>query len=731
VRGDDLLGFNPNRIEFADYDEDVPLRELADFVLNFDPAGDPDTGEEANDTFDEDAMFGDLGNDWLVGGPDNDTLFGGFGADMLDVDDDKSTNPNTAGLGENDIPEGPQIDIQDRAFGGAGRDVLIANTGGDRLIDWVGEFNSFLVPFAPYGEFTITRGVPPHMFQFLYDLSEALGSDPTRTADTGNDAERNGEPDGEMGLITQKDGTLWQDQTGAPIDPQAGNIPGGKRDTLRGVDFNSGTASGFTADSGNWVVRQGRYEVSPEALGQDAASVFHVGEYLPGYFEMRATINAGKPVAGLKSNAYIIFDYQGPTDFKFAGIDISIDKLQMGHRDADGWHVDVQTPAQLKPNRDYEVLLALNGVTATLLVDNTQIFSHAFEARVDATGFSFGLNAGMVGIGARNSVARIDNVVVQKLRPELTFEHAEDFSDGVADGFAPQAGGAWQVTGQRFEGTPVAGENTALAAFDLSVGPNSILALEGTLSSEGLGGFFFDHYGDQAYKFAGALPETSQVVIGHFTKNGALKYDAVADLPFALGQEFDLRVSLKGTTVSVAVNGHDVLGYTFNAVVVDGTFGLLSRHGGSSFDAITVATDDPAFAAMAEAESVALTASLDAVTEGGYLSAGSPSTEAVRLDPGVADEGSEEILLSGRNVTTGELDTSWLLQAWGRYGVETDGRGRLADRQEDGKDEDAVTGRQQEASGFLNLQMRVFPIAAITEPAYKGLTFLLQWRIWG
>jgi hypothetical protein len=28
---------------------------------------------------------------------------------------------------------------------------MIANTGGDRLIDWVGEFNSYLVPFSPFG----------------------------------------------------------------------------------------------------------------------------------------------------------------------------------------------------------------------------------------------------------------------------------------------------------------------------------------------------------------------------------------------------------------------------------------------------------------------------------------------------------------------------------------------------------------------------------------------------
>ena len=45
--------------------------------------------------------------------------------------------------GDNNGPDPINIDIQDRAYGGGGRDVLIANTGGDRLMDWVGEFNSF------------------------------------------------------------------------------------------------------------------------------------------------------------------------------------------------------------------------------------------------------------------------------------------------------------------------------------------------------------------------------------------------------------------------------------------------------------------------------------------------------------------------------------------------------------------------------------------------------------
>ena len=37
-----------------------------------------------------------------------------------------------------------------------GIDILIGNTGGDRLIDWVGEFNSYIVPFAPFGIATVS-----------------------------------------------------------------------------------------------------------------------------------------------------------------------------------------------------------------------------------------------------------------------------------------------------------------------------------------------------------------------------------------------------------------------------------------------------------------------------------------------------------------------------------------------------------------------------------------------
>ncbi|MEH6644767.1 calcium-binding protein [Sulfitobacter sp.] len=218
------------------------------FLLNFDALD--GTGTDATDQVDglasdgDDRIFGDLGHDWLVGGTGRDHVFGGFGDDMLDIDDDRSTND-----GLNDEPDAFDS-YADISFGGGGRDILLANTGGDRMIDWNGEFNSYLVPFSPFGAGTIVRAGNPSTVAFLYDLSEADGADPTRIAD-GGDVSRNGEPYGEIGLVKQQDPHAG-DQRGGPADPQPGNSKGSK-DTRAAGDtmLDDGTAGGGAPDAGN------------------------------------------------------------------------------------------------------------------------------------------------------------------------------------------------------------------------------------------------------------------------------------------------------------------------------------------------------------------------------------------------------------------------------------------------------------------------------------------------
>ncbi len=612
--------------EFALYDEYDPLRQIlltaagdlskdgtgVHFLLNFDETegvfrpggefekvtGSMEPGYDAVHDDGGDVIFGDLGNDWLVGGTGTDTIYGGWGNDLLNADDDLTTNTAL-----NDQPDSHPT-YEDRAFGGAGRDVLIANTGGDRLIDWVGEYNSYLVPYAPFGSATVSRTMQPQLKEFLYALSASDGADATRAADTGADPARNGEPEGELGLVVQKD-FAWQDQTGAPSDPQAGNIPGGKRDVLRTSSFNDGdvNSNAMFVDSGVFSVESGQLVVTAESLGGDAISVYNVDKMLPSYFEIQASITMEKPTGGWKANAYIIFDYQGPDDFKFAGIDASRDKIQLGHRTAEGWIIDAETPAKIKPGTYYNILVAVNGTNVTVVVDGQEYFTHTFAPRVDEDGWVYGINDGMIGLGSDNSRGTFDNIVVQVLPPDYTLDVTEDFADTVVEFLTVPQSGTWTMLTGSYEGTSdLSGYGISLVDLGLVAGlqANSVLDMELTVNTGGTTGIVFDYYDIADFKYVGLSADSDALIIGHYI-NGKWMIDASTFFAIKAGTDYELSLALKGTTVDAAIrvdgasNWQAMVGHVFNAVTVDGQFGLLAKDGTASFDSVTIRTDDPAF----------------------------------------------------------------------------------------------------------------------------------------
>ena len=657
VNPGNVLAFNPvdvdgrhlnNRFragEFALYNEYDPLHKILlnddgslwdpetqltpptkEFLLNFNeeegvvrPEGEVPkaTGQqtpfypEVNDDG-KDAIFGDLGNDWLVGGTGRDNMYGGWGNDLLNADDNQTTL-GADGVTENanDLPD-THPTYEDRAYGGAGRDVLIANTGGDRLIDWVGEYNSYLVPYAPFGQASVSRTMMPHLHEFLYSLSAGDGADPTRYSDaiggeeplpTNNDPipSRNGEPHGELGLVLQKD-FAWGDQTGAPADPQAGNIPGGKRDVLRTAGFNDyDTQIAYTA-SGVFEIENNVLKVTADSLGGDAVSVLALDEYLPSYFEVAATISMEKPTGGWKANSYIIFDYQDETNFKFAGIDASRDKIELGHRTEDGWIIDAETPSKIKPGKYYNVLVAVNGTNVTVRLDGTEYFSHTYEARVDNDGWVYGINEGMIGLGSNNSRGLFDNLVVQVLPPEYTYQVSEDFADAELEVPFVSADGIWQINDSthRYDGIPLGDFSISLLDLGIGLRPNSILDLETVVNTEASAGFIFDYYDQDDFKYVGLSITDDTLLIGHY-RAGKWTVEATTEVSLSADADYELALSLKGTTVDVSVkeagteNWLAQLGYIYNGVTVDGSFGLLASGGSASFDEVTFKTNDPAF----------------------------------------------------------------------------------------------------------------------------------------
>ncbi|MGM1053714.1 MAG: hypothetical protein ACQEXO_15205, partial [Pseudomonadota bacterium] len=621
---------------------------LFDFLLNFDPTEGPiDTrfdGDRATATDGDDRIFGDLGNDWLVGGTGRDHMYGGRGDDMLNMDDDhgsnfgdvsgKNSHPKFDGdnpLGNN-LPDSYQS-YADIVYGGAGRDRLILNTGADRAIDWVGEFNSYVVPFSPFGAFQISRSLQPQLQEFLYALSESDGADQwapdheRHAEDQGNDRRiadldgaRNYEPYGELGLVLQKDAD-WQEQTGAPDDPQPGNFQG-KRDVMRrelfqGDDIDALESSAFSVQSGDWTMGGGLYSVAAEAT-VGAVSILHLQDQLPNYLEILVDVSADRPRGGVKSNAYILFDYQDSDDFKFAGIDISTNKLVIGQRIADEWRVLSDTNLQMRGGQIYELGLILNGNLATLIVDGRHEIGHAFGTDL--------LSDGYLALGSDNSTSQFANYQVQSLPPLTTYEATWGF-DGATHGLEETVG-AWLLEEGWLRGSATAEPAMLFGSLPLGVAPYAALELEARLIAEGRSGFVYDYHDADDYKFALLDVEVGQLLMGYVAGKAA-QISATLDVTLAEGEAYDLKLTLTGgqvlATLEVAgAEGEPTmqLAHVYYSQLNAGGWGLMvDANSGGEFAHFMARTNDVAYLQSDEA----LTAARPAL--GNIVSAAVPTED--------------------------------------------------------------------------------------------------------
>lgn len=178
---------------FTVFDPGTGLRKIANFFLNFDAM---QNGSRLDDG--RDMLFGDDGHDWLVGGTNQDRMFGGMGDDVLNADDNLETNS-----GQNFGADSGVFAEPDIAFGGGGLDRLLGNTTGDRLIDWVEQFNQYLTPFTASFP-TVVRNPTDALIGALLSLGRGSGADQLLL-----------EPAGELGLVRPTD-PEWPDQLARP-----------------------------------------------------------------------------------------------------------------------------------------------------------------------------------------------------------------------------------------------------------------------------------------------------------------------------------------------------------------------------------------------------------------------------------------------------------------------------------------------------------------------------------
>ncbi len=166
-------------------------------------------------------------------------------------------------------------------------------------------------------------------------------------------------------------------------------------------DFADGVADFFDVQSGTWTVSAGRYRVVP-VKGADALSTIRLDQPLPANLEMHATVY-GESVSGYYHNALVLFDYQSPTDFKFAGAYVGGNRWVIGRRTPTGWVEDAEVSETINSFANYDLQVVIEGSDIELRVGGVAKVSHTFGDL---------LTDGTVGVGTQNAVARFDNLML-------------------------------------------------------------------------------------------------------------------------------------------------------------------------------------------------------------------------------------------------------------------------------------------------------------------------------
>ena len=138
-------------------------------------------------------------------------------------------------------------------------------------------------------------------------------------------------------------------------------------------------------------------------MGDQAISLLETNAALPSAFDITALVTGNAAASGQFTNGLIIFDYQGPTDFKYVVAFFGSNRWRIGHYDG-SWNTVASATQSITTGTDYDLKVSVNATAVDLLAGGVSKVSHDFGAS---------LSVGQVGVGTNNAVARFDNLGVQ------------------------------------------------------------------------------------------------------------------------------------------------------------------------------------------------------------------------------------------------------------------------------------------------------------------------------
>jgi len=178
-------------------------------------------------------------------------------------------------------------------------------------------------------------------------------------------------------------------------------------------DFDDGMADKFQHQAGTWTIVADPQPDDEEDLAYRAAPAItwvevQLIDALLSTSKIETTINMEAATGGHYSNGFVIFDCQGPYDFKFAGASEVLDQWVIGHWDGN-YHRDAVMSEQIDANVNYTLQVITEGQQVMLSVDGASKLSHQYsDLPAD----------GGVGLGAINARTRFDDFRLEEVVPD-------------------------------------------------------------------------------------------------------------------------------------------------------------------------------------------------------------------------------------------------------------------------------------------------------------------------
>lgn len=348
-------------------------------------------------------------------------------------------------------------------------------------------------------------------------------------------------------------------------------------------NFNDGTAENLEMIAGGWTVNTAeRYHTQP-ADGDDPISLIELTDDLPDTFSFAAIFRVKDGGTDHLQNASLIFDYQSPTDFKYAGAFALANRFHLGHYDGTAWNTLAWAAHAVYVDVDRGTELIIDDSRVQLLVEGDEQLTHDFAEP---------LNDGRIGVGTHYSHAVFDDL---EARTISTVPYAENFDSGPPEALVSGPGNWYINPAGRLRVEPLETKTTA-AVFDLASAQPDNLEIAAIVRGRDLGEDFyknaaiiFDYQSPTDFKYAGAFARSNRFHLGHYDGTA---WNIMAWTAYTVDVDVDMATELiiDGSSVQLLVEGDELLRYNFAELLNDGRIGVGTQTSYSVFDNLEAGT---------------------------------------------------------------------------------------------------------------------------------------------